>query len=104
MELLLWIGVYVYFAFALQTIANKTNARNSWLAWIPVANIYLMCGIAGKPWWWLLLMFIPIVNLVIVVLLFMEIAKARGKDNWLGILMLAPIVNLVVIGYLAFSD
>jgi hypothetical protein len=33
--------------------AKKTNTQNPWLTWIPIANIYLMCIIAGKPGWWL---------------------------------------------------
>src|SRR5690348_4514938 len=44
---------YIYVSLALQTIANKTgNTQNSWLAWIPIANIFLMLSIAKKPMWW----------------------------------------------------
>ena len=97
------IAAYVYLAFCLQTIANKTNTEHGWLAWIPIANVYLMCKIAEKPWWWLLLCLIPIVNIVIMVILWMGIAQARDKKGWLGILMIIPIANFVVLGYLAFS-
>ncbi len=95
---------YVYFAVCLQTIANKTNTENSWLAWIPIANIYLMTQIAGKPGWWLLLFFIPIVNIIIAVILWMGIAKARDKAEWIGITIILPIINIIVVGYLAFSE
>ncbi len=91
-------------SYALQTIANKTNTSNGWLAWIPIANIYLMCKIAGKPGWWLVLFIIPLVNIVITILVWMEIAKARGKEGWLGLLMLIPVVNFIIPGYLAFTD
>ena len=40
--------VYIWMAICLQKIAEKTNTPNGWLAWIPIANIYLMCMIAGK--------------------------------------------------------
>ncbi len=100
----IWLAIYAYMAFSLQTIAGKTNTENGWLAWIPIANIYLMCMIAGKPAWWILLCFIPIVNIVIAVIMWMAIAEARNKQNWLGILMIVPIANLVIPGYLAFSD
>ena len=33
---------YVYVALALQTIATKTATPNGWLAWIPIANAFLM--------------------------------------------------------------
>jgi hypothetical protein len=102
--IIIWLAVYVYMSYSLQTIAVKTNTANGWLAWIPVANLYLMCKTAGKPGWWLVLFIIPLVNIVITVIVWMEIAKARGKEGWLGLLMLVPLVNLVIPGYLAFSE
>lgn len=101
---LIAVILYVYAAFTLQMIANKTGNKDSWLAWIPLANLYLMCVIAQKPWWWLLLLLLPFVSLIIVILLWMGIAEARGKPSWLGILMMIPGVNFIVMGYLAFSS
>lgn len=102
--LLIWLGIYVYFALALQVIANKTNVENGWLAWIPIANFYLMCKIAEKPGWWFLLFFLPLVNIIIMIIIWMKIAEIRNKPSWLGILFLVPIVNLIIVGYLAFSE
>jgi len=97
------IAIYVYLAICLQTIARKTGTEHGWLAWIPIANAYLMCKVAGKPGWWLLLFFIPIVNIIFMVIVWMGIAEARDKKGWLGILMIVPIANLIIPGYLAFS-
>ena len=96
--------LYVYLAYSLQVIADKTNTENSWFAWVPILNIYLMCKIAGKPGWWLILFFIPIVNLVIFIIVGMAIAQKRGKPGWLGIAWIIPGIGLVVQGYLAFAD
>ena len=95
---------YVYVALALQTIAQKTNTANAWLAWIPIANIILMLEIAKKPIWWIILFFIPLVNLIMSIIVWMGIAEARGKPNWWGILLIIPVVNIIVPGYLAWSD
>ena len=95
---------YVYIALALQTIATKTSTPNEWLAWIPIANIFLMLAIAKKPMWWFLLFLIPLVNIAIAIVVWMGIAEARQKPNWWGILMIVPIANLVVPGYLAWAD
>src|SRR5215813_6139735 len=72
-------AAYVYMALALSTIATKTNTENSWLAWIPIANIVLMLNIAKKPIWWILLFFIPLVNIVMAVIVWMAVAEARNK-------------------------
>jgi len=100
----LWLGVYVWMALCLHIIANKTSTPNGWLAWIPIANLYLMCKVAGKAGWWIILFFIPLVNIVIAIIVWMGIAEARNKPSWLGILMIIPLVNLVILGVLAFSD
>ena len=102
---LLFVAVgYIYMSLALMTIATKTNTPNGWLAWIPIANLFLMLTIAGKPAWWLLLCLIPLVNIVILIIVWMAIAEARHKPNWWGILIIVPVINLIVPGYLAWAD
>ena len=103
-NVLVFVIFYVYIAYSLQVIADKTNTENSWYAWVPILNIYLMCKIAGKPGWWLILFFIPLVNIVIFIIDGMRIAEARGKPSWLGIVWIVPFVGLIVPGYLAFAD
>jgi hypothetical protein len=98
------VAVYVYIALALQTIAQKTHTENPWLAWIPIVNLVLLLNIAKKPIWWFLLFFLPLVNIVIGVIVWMAVAEARNKPNWWGILMIVPVVGLIVPGYLAWSD
>jgi hypothetical protein len=101
---LIGLIVYIYIALSLQVIANKTGTDYAWLAWIPLLNIYLMCKIAGKSMFFLFLFFIPFINIIAIILVWMGIAEARGKPGWLGILMVVPIVSLIIPGYLAFSD
>lgn len=102
--LLFVIGIYVYFALALQTIAAKTNTANGWFAWIPILNVILMLAIAQKPIWWIILLIIPLVNIIISIIVWMDIAAARNKPSWLGVLMIVPFVNLVIPAILAWTD
>ena len=105
--LFFWIivlALYVYTALALQTIAQKTNTENAWLAWIPIANIVLLLNIAKKPIWWILLLLIPLVNIIVGIIVWMAVAEARNKPNWWGILIIVPVVGIIVPGYLAWSD
>jgi hypothetical protein len=102
--LIFFLVFYVYIALALQTIAQKTNTENPWLAWIPIVNIVLMLNIAKKPIWWIILFFIPLVSFVMAIIVWMGIAEERGKPNWWGILLIVPGVGLIVPGYLAWSD
>jgi hypothetical protein len=98
------LALYAFSAICFMKIAEKTNTENGWWAWIPILNILLMLAIARKPWWWILLMLIPLVNFVIIILVFVGICQTRGKSGLLAIGLLIPIVNLIVLGYLAFGD
>jgi uncharacterized membrane protein len=102
--LIVGVAAYVYTSLALQTIAKKTNTENAWWAWVPILNIVLMLNIAKKPIWWFILCLIPFVNIIIIIIVWMAIAEARGKPSWWGILLIIPVVNIIVPGYLAWAD
>ncbi len=95
---------YIYVSLALQTIAKKTQTENAWMAWIPIVNVFLMLSIAGKPLWWFILCLIPLVNIIILIVVWMGIAEARSKPSWWGILTIVPFVGIIVPGYLAWSE
>jgi hypothetical protein len=101
---LLALVVYVYMALAIQAIADKTHTENSWLAWIPIANLILLLNIAGKPIWWIILCLIPVVNIIMFIIIWMAVAEARQKPGWLGVLMIVPLANFIVPGYLAWAE
>lgn len=105
------IAAYIYGALALMAIAKRTNTPNAWLAWIPIANVYLMTQIGKTPWWTifgLILVFIPFIGSLIVAGLTIYwwwfISKARSKPEWWGILMIIPIVNWVMMGIMAWGE
>jgi hypothetical protein len=102
--LVICLAFYVYFSLAVMTIAKKTHTENGWMAWIPIINWLLWVNIAKKPVWWFVLFFIPLANIVILIIVWMGIAEARGKPSWWGILTIIPLVQLIVPGYLAWSD
>ncbi|HLN19344.1 MAG TPA: DUF5684 domain-containing protein [Patescibacteria group bacterium] len=102
--LVIFLIIYIYMAICLMKMAHKTNTPNAWLAWIPIANAFLMLQIAKKPLWWFILFLIPFVNIVMTILVWMAIAKVLGKPEWIGVLMIVPVANIIIPGYLAFSN
>jgi len=108
------IGLYVYYALALSTIAKKLGYKKPWLAWIPVANVFLLPILAKKNWAMGFLLFIPIVNIVFMIMWTWNIYEQRKYPGWLALIpiagmipligMLASIANLVVLGLVAWVD
>ena len=108
--IIIGIALYIYAAIVLMTIAKKTKTENAWLAWIPIANIYLMTQVGEVSGWWTLLVLaaiIPILGsfvvMAMIVYLWWKIAERLDKPGWYGILMLIPVVNLVIMGMLAWG-
>jgi len=101
--LMVSIACYVIIAFPLFVMGQKTNSEHAWFAFVPILNLVLMVEIAGKELWWILLMFVPCVNIVAVIVIWMGIAEAMDKPSWLGILMLVPGINFIIPFYLAFG-
>ncbi len=63
--------------------------RKSWQAAIPVYNSIILMKIIGRPTWWTLLLFIPIINLIMLPVIWVETLRSFGKrsslDTFLGI-------------------
>lgn len=101
--LAIFLFYYIFSALCLQLIAIKTGTQPAWLAWIPIANLFLMCKIGGLNYLWLLVLLVPLLDVAIIIYMWYRISEARGKPGILALLMLVPVVNLVFLGYLAFS-
>ncbi|MGH7132474.1 MAG: DUF5684 domain-containing protein [Phycisphaerales bacterium] len=97
--------VLVFLAIAVLVIAGiwkvfEKAGQPGWAAIIPFYNTYVMCKIAGKPWWWLLLCMIPYAGVVFFCIVCVGIAKAFGKDVGFGIgLGLLGVVFFPILGF-----
>ncbi|MDR5589871.1 signal peptidase I [Christiangramia sp. SM2212] len=55
--------------------------RKAWEAAIPVYNAVVLMKIINRPWWWVILMFIPIVNLIIIPVIWVETIRSFGRNS-----------------------
>lgn len=101
-----WFGiaVYIFTAIPIFVTAYKSQHPYSWLAFVPLANLWLMLDMADKSVFWIVLFFIPYVQFIAYALVWMAIAENTNKPSWLGILMVIPVVNLAVAYYMAFYE
>ena len=74
--------------------------KPGWAAIIPIYNIIVLLQITGKPIWWLVLYFIPFVNVVVLVLVCIALAKRFGKSVAFAIgLALLPFIFYPILGF-----
>ncbi len=102
--ILIMLVVYVYSAYCMYRIAQRTNTPSAWMAFFPLLNVFLAISIAKKPWWYFILLLIPLVNIVFAIIITINIAKSRGKSGFEGFLLCIPFVNFIVLGHLAFGE
>ncbi|WP_026713419.1 signal peptidase I [Flavobacterium daejeonense] len=67
----------------------EAAGRKKWEAAIPVYNAIVLMKIISRPTWWTLLLFIPIINLIMFPVIWVETLRTFGKrsqlDTFLGI-------------------
>lgn len=57
--------------------------RQAWEAFVPVYNGVILMKIINRPWWWVILLFLPIVNLIMFAVVWVETARSFGKNAYL---------------------
>ena len=90
--------IIFYLAFIIFIIASiwktfEKAGQPGWASIIPIYNYYIMGKMGGVKNWWLI--FIPIVNIYIVFVIMIAIAKSFGKEAGFG-------VGLVLLGFIFF--
>jgi hypothetical protein len=76
--------------------------KPGWACLIPLYNLYVMLQIAGKPGWWLILFFIPLVNLIIIIMVSIGMAERFGKGAGFGLGL--AFLGLIFYPILGFGD
>jgi len=112
--IIMLIVLYVYCALVWSTIAKKLKYKNAWLAWIPIANIFLTPILAKKKWPWGFIILVPIVGAVFFFIWTWNIFEQRKYPGWLclvPLLVVIPFIGwvaylayLIIIGLVAWND
>jgi|GEM_PF-809405 len=117
--ILFFFLLYIYSALTLMFMAKKLESKNSWMAWIPFANIYLMWEISETPQWTMIVYFIgifcgflPFIGGLIsigisalAIFWYWRICERLGKPGWWSIFSLVFFPAwLIMIGILAWGN
>jgi len=98
------LGVlYVISSFCLFRIARLRRYSNSWLALIPIANLFFLPKLAEKSSWLGFLLFLPIFNLLCLAYIGSALSRLLGRSPVLGYLLGIPIAGVFLLLYLAIT-
>ena len=68
--------------------------RKAWEAAVPIYNAVVLMQIINRPRWWVFLLFIPIVNLIMFPVIWVETIRSFGKNTYLD-----TILVIVTLGF-----
>ena len=76
--------------------------RKAWEAAVPVYNAVVLMKIIKRPWWWVILLFIPIINLLMFPVVWVETIRSFGRnsvwESWVVVLTLGFYIYYVNYG------
>ena len=77
--------------------------KKAWEAFVPVYNGIVLMQMINRPKWWVFLLFLPVINLLILPVIWIETLRAFGKkstaDMWLGVITFG-----LYIGYINYTQ
>ena len=75
---IVWCAIILLMVVSMWKVFVKAG-KPGWAAIIPIYNIIVLLDIAGKPMWWIILCLIPFVNFIVIILIYVAVAKNFGK-------------------------
>lgn len=99
------MGVVSVFALILMVIMIVANwkiftkaGKPGWASIVPFYNMYTLFEVAGMNGWMFLLLLVPIVNIVMAIMVYINLAKAFGQSGAfaVGLILLNPIFSLIL--------
>lgn len=96
-------GLYIFVAACFWLICRKTHNAPGPLVWVPILQLIPLLRAANMPRVWFFAYFVPLLNIVALIIWCVKIVKTRGKSPWVAFLLVLPITSFFAFLYLAFS-
>jgi hypothetical protein len=82
--IVVWLAYAIFVFASLWRVFTKAG-QPGWAALIPIYNIIVILKIVGRPVWWIFLLLVPIVNIVVLFVVYIDLAKSFGKSAGFGV-------------------
>ncbi len=71
--------------------------RKPWEAIVPIYNAVVLMKIINRPWWWVILLFIPVINVIMLPVIWVETIRSFGRNSTTD-----TILVIVTLGFYIF--
>jgi hypothetical protein len=96
----IWLLYVVILIIGIWKMFEKAG-EPGWKSIVPVYNTYTLLRISGRNGWWFLGLFIPLVNLFVLIRLALDLAKHYGKSTVFAVfgLMIFTAIGYLMLGF-----
>ncbi|HWD90985.1 MAG TPA: DUF5684 domain-containing protein [Verrucomicrobiae bacterium] len=101
--LCIWAVVHIFTSTCFWSICRKTHIAPGPLVWVPVLQLIPLLRAANMPRVWFFAYFIPVLNILALIVFSINIVKSRGKSPWVAFLLILPPTSIFAVLYLAIS-
>ncbi len=96
---IVYVAIVVLIFAAFWRVFTKAG-QPGWAGIIPIYNLWVLLKIVGRPGWWLILYIVPLVNVVILIIVNLDLAKSFGKSVGFAVgLILLPVIFLPILAW-----
>lgn len=95
------LAFFVLLFAAMWRIFTKAGEAG-WKSIIPIWNLIVLLRIGGRPAWWVVLLLLPFLNIVVLIMMYVDLAKAFGKG--IGFALGLLLLGFIFLPLLAFGD
>ncbi len=96
---IIYLAIIILIIAAVWKVYVKAG-KPGWAAIVPIYNIIVLLEIVGRPLWWFLLFFVPLVNFIVAIIIYIDLAKSFGKSAGFGIgLLFLGIIFFPILGF-----
>ena len=99
--IVVYVAIVVFYFASFWRIFTKAG-QPGWAGLIPIYNYIVLMKIIGRPWWWVLLFLVPIVNIIVLFIVFIDLAKSFGKSTAFGVGL--ALLGIIFLPILAWGD
>ena len=99
--LLFYFAVIAFYVVVGWKIFAKAG-RPGWAVIVPIYNAIVFIRMAGRPAWWFLLFLIPVVNIAITFIVYIDFCRKFGKGT--GFAVLTVFFGAITLPILAFGS
>src|SRR5688572_21765524 len=96
--------LHLLFSYCSMLICRKAHTSPGFLVWLPVLQFIPLLRAAGMSGLWFFALLVPVINLVVQIVWYVNIARARGKGPFLVVWLLLPLTTPFAFLYLALSE